>query len=197
MTQEMDLKHIERKVWLSFHSDGIWDMFFGSLMLIMGIRILSGAPWVTFLLIVVILIGLLGKKIITVPRLGYVKFGRNRSNRFKRILIINLICCCVVAAIIIPALLGAPIPKEVRLISLSIATLIIFSGMAFIFDFKRMYIYAVLLAAGLTIFDLLGDIRGAILLTVAGLTIIIIGLAIFVLFLKKYPKVEQEESRGL
>ena len=194
MTQEIDLKHIERKVWLSFHSDGILDMFFGALMLIMGVRALTGIRWVTFLLLGVILMGALGKKFITVPRLGYVKFGRNRSKRFLRVLIINIVCCVIVAAIIIPALLGAAIPKEVRIISLSIGTIIIFSGIAYIFDFKRMYIYAVLLAAGLTIFDLFGDPRGAILLTAAGFTITIVGLIILSQFLKKYPKPGQEQS---
>lgn len=90
MEQKIDLKALEKKAWRSVFQDGLWDIFLGLLLMAfalsawldrlelgegtrMGIYI--GAEVVAMLVLFV------GKRFITIPRMGRVKFGAGRRKR--------------------------------------------------------------------------------------------------------------------
>ena len=89
MNSPLDLKELENKAFRSFYQDGIWDIFFGLMMLAMysftlfddlenkAIRMLV----MLFIEIAAIFFLIYGKKEITVPRLGEVTFGKKRKRR--------------------------------------------------------------------------------------------------------------------
>ena len=89
----LDLKSIEKKVYRSFFEDGFWDIFIGMLLLGFGLgwtRIIFDIMEPLYILIISIiwttitfLIYYLGKKFITLPRIGTVKFGQKRKARQK------------------------------------------------------------------------------------------------------------------
>ena len=86
---DTDLKKIESKVWTSYFKDGLWDIFFGLMLLTMGLRTLTDNVLFTFGMLAAVLVHILGKRWITVPRLGVVRFSETR--RKKRSFLIYLI----------------------------------------------------------------------------------------------------------
>jgi len=80
MSTKIDLKNIEKKAFSSTNSDGITDILWGILLIGFGTntiftRLGIDRPLSLIVFAVpVIVLYLLGKKFITTPRLGYVKF---------------------------------------------------------------------------------------------------------------------------
>ena len=90
MTENINLKEIERKAWKSCYQDGIWDIFLGLILLNFGIApLMEEITGTTYLIsyIILLVLGYIifygGKKYITVPRIGNVKFSPKR--KLKRI----------------------------------------------------------------------------------------------------------------
>ncbi len=100
MNENIDLQKLERKAYLSYHQDGVIDIFIGSAIVTFGVLFL---PWVfehlwmafsgLFILWVVSYAGV--KRAFTVPRIGYVEFKQHRRSRVMLIVallfIINLV----------------------------------------------------------------------------------------------------------
>ncbi|MDH4292277.1 MAG: hypothetical protein OEV56_06690, partial [Dehalococcoidia bacterium] len=76
MVSDVNLKEIQRKVYMSFFQDGLWDIFLGLFMVGWGLAILTEAaylPGIYFLGIYFAIWGI--KKWLTYPRIGYVRFS--------------------------------------------------------------------------------------------------------------------------
>ncbi len=89
------LKEIERRAYRSTFEDGIYDIQFGLLFLIVacipileivGISRLFGY---SLLIISPILLPWLGKRYITIPRMGAVEFGPKRKSKMRLLLAIG------------------------------------------------------------------------------------------------------------
>ncbi|MDH5684620.1 MAG: hypothetical protein OEZ20_09175, partial [candidate division WOR-3 bacterium] len=83
----IDLKEMEKKAWRTYFGDGIWDIYLGLIFIGMGfLAVLDkiGASELLrygqfgLLMSLGIIILTIGKKKITIPRLGYVEFGPKR-----------------------------------------------------------------------------------------------------------------------
>jgi hypothetical protein len=90
MKNTLDLKNLEKKAFRATHQDGLWDIYMGGVVMSMAILAYSEASEAFPLLrFSIFLFGLgasylifwAGKKYITTPRLGQVKFGPQRQNR--------------------------------------------------------------------------------------------------------------------
>ncbi|MFX1498122.1 MAG: hypothetical protein ACFFBH_11390 [Promethearchaeota archaeon] len=206
--KDIDLKALEKKVYRSFFEDGFWDIFIGMLILGLGFswtriffEIFEPFDLMIILIIwniVTLLIYYLGKKFITIPRLGIVKFGEKRKARQKRLkifLLVNVLFGVIVFILTFfgflefLALGGSLTPLAIGLISFTIP----FSIIAYFLGFNRLYIYS--LMAGLSFFasDLIFSFLGSPLDTIIGFgipggIIVIIGLVYLFKFLHKYPK---------
>ena len=96
MTTVTDLKAIERRAFQSTYQDGLWDIYYGLIVICMSFFIYrppSGySPRNIFLMIAgfVVSYGLfaLGKKHITITRLGHVEFGEIRRRKKRTMAII-------------------------------------------------------------------------------------------------------------
>ena len=84
MSEKVDLKAIERKAYLSYFEDGLWDMVVGLFILCFGIDMATGSPSSSFVLPSVMLVGWAIKKSITYPRIGYVRFAPARRLRIRK-----------------------------------------------------------------------------------------------------------------
>lgn len=115
MSQKNDLKAIEKKVYTSFHQDGLIDLFLGFIMLVAilsstldasgisdSIRI---AIYVPLMVIIGPLLFMQLKKHITFPRMGYVKLG-SKQKRKRRIIIFAIINAVLLTLIILTFFLG-------------------------------------------------------------------------------------------
>jgi len=97
MSEKLNLKQIERKAWRSVFQDGLWDIYLGLLLLLMGSSLLldqlpigEAARLGIYLgLMAVCLVGMwLAKTYITIPRTGRAQFGPARQIRRKKVGII-------------------------------------------------------------------------------------------------------------
>lgn len=89
MPENIDLKALERKAWTSYFQDGLWEIVIGTILLVSTLSCALEAAGVAdatrtaiyFPLMMVLppLILTLGKRYITLPRMGYAKFGRRRE----------------------------------------------------------------------------------------------------------------------
>ena len=80
MTQEFNLKELEKKAWTSTFEDGITDIGIGLLLLMSTICQIfnESSPYLYPLFIVPALFIIVAKKYITAPGLGFVKFSKER-----------------------------------------------------------------------------------------------------------------------
>ena len=193
MSQDIKLKEIERKAWTSYFHDGLWDIFFGLLMLTMGIRSLTDNVWVTLVILAAVLVVLLGKKFITIPRIGLVKFSPAREAKQRKLIIMLSISIIMMLILLVLALLGQDLlTKGIRAAIQGVGFALIFSLVAYFMDFKRLYAYGLLFTTGTVLWELLGEPIGPIAFSVSGVIALVIGLVVLTRFLRKYPKPPEE-----
>jgi hypothetical protein len=216
MSDALDLKNIEKKAFRATHQDGLWDIYIGGVVLSMSVLAYSTAseafPLLRFGLFLAglglsYLIFWAGKKYITTPRLGQVKFGPRRQRR-KLTLVFVLTGIVLLQVIILvgtillwanpewTARLGftGSDPDRERLLVAVIGALFVGPSMALISyfnDFVRGYYIAFILS--LAVFSLIW-FGQPIYLVIAGLVIMVPGVVLFVRFLREHPLPAAEAS---
>jgi len=208
MSEGDALKTLERKAYRSIFDDGIWDLFMGLIILSMGLSTFIGTilhlpeGWdtiipVLFINIIAFLIFYLGKKFITIPRMGFVKFGSKRKVKQLKLKIFLLFMFIINVILFLLPLTG--LIRNIQIQPLILSLLLglgvyafPFCVVAYYLDFTRLYYYAFLAGIGLFLTEMLYPIVGSPLDTflsygITGWAIVAIGLYYFIRFLKKYP----------
>jgi len=217
MSQNLDLKAIERKAFRSVHQDGLWDIYLGGLMLVLSLFFAipeSGEGELTYMVIallgvtVVFAVFQLGKKYITTPRMGQVQFGPERQ---KRKITLGWIMGAYVLVTLGMVLFSLYIwnrsasgqtvdlaltPSLERVLVALVAALLAGTStlvISYFREFVRGYYIALLMGLGF-FFTLLLDMT--IPMLVAGALILVPGLILFVNFLPQHPLPPQEARHG-
>jgi hypothetical protein len=153
MSEKLNLKELERKAWRSFFDDGLWDIYLGLLLGLMGISGLLDRSGLSESWAMGIYIGLLAlvmlafwasKRFITVPRIGLVKFGRARKvRRIKTALVLftSVVFGLVVLQVTTAIKHGAVpnIPWGTLLPAIwALNMLVVFGLMGYFLDFQRL-----------------------------------------------------------
>jgi len=199
MIEDINLKEIQRKVYLTFFQDGLWDIFLGLFILGWGLSILTEAaylPGVSFLGIYFAIWGI--KKWLIYPRIGYVRFSASSRRRITARFLIFL---TVVLLLGITAGLVWGIGTRPQWLADYFP--LIFNGMlaaivclaAYWARVNRFYLHAVLIFLG-AVFHLWLGIRWEFGFIGAGGIIVLIGLGILIIFLRKYPKMVEEAQNS-
>ena len=204
-----NLKEIERKAFRSAHQDGLWDIYIGGIILSMALMLnpdegetfLASRLWLYIICMgVSAMVFLGGKKFITTPRLGQVKFAPQRQ---RRLLHMAFVLGGIVAMHILlftgsvllwrhpewAVQLGIARMDEnmERLIVAIISGLMVGPSMvliAYFNEFTRGYYIAFMLS--LAAFSLIwfGE---PLYLVAAGLMVILPGVTLFIRFLRQHP----------
>ena len=202
MNAPLNLKELERKAFRSFYQDGIWDIFFGLMMFAMytftvfnnlenkALRILG----MLFLEIFAMFFLIYGKKLITAPRLGEVKFGTKRTKKLGKIILVNLFSLIVLAAFAFlknsqPDLFNIENSELYSSVGMGVWIAFITSVMAYFLDFDRLYIYALIYGSTFSAVLLL-DLP--VLFLAASLLILIPGGILFTRFLMTTKPIQGE-----
>jgi len=207
VTEQVDLEGLEKRAWRSAFQDGIWDIYFGWLFLGLGIAPFGdnfGLPGDMGSMIIIlccniiaVLFLILGKKFITIPRIGFVKFGAKRKKMKKTLLaflFFNMILAFLLLFVNISGFFnwlnigGLTEPLVIGLLLITVPL----SVLAYFLEFHRLYIYAIFFGLGFFISELLYPLVGAPLdlflsQGMIGIAVFSIGLVYFVQFLRKYP----------
>jgi len=213
---QINLNNLERKVFLSTYQDGLWDMYLGLIVICMSFFLYRPATGYSPLNIVLMLacmavayaIFLAGKKFITQPRMGQVKFGEKRARRKKTMALVLGVVVLIQVAFLGIQFIGWRNPefgatlntflKEKNAMDLAVATLgSLFVGpsmilVAYFMDFTRGYFTAVMMALAVFLMIYLNQPIYAIII---GILTITPGVVLFLRFLQKYPLHREETKR--
>jgi MFS family permease len=208
MVPSVDLKEIERKAFRSTFQDGLWDIYMGLLLLAMAMGALMsdfGVPaarlwrqvaYIGFLGLAVVILWV-GKKQITVRRMGRIKFGPRRKKRLNRVRL--ALAASVLLGIVFFAILQGTGSHRPEWLTgplffpavWAVNCIVLFSLGAYFLDFSRLYVYGVLYAIAPGLGKTLGRWAGFPLTFVAfglpAIVILLIGAVVFVRFLRDYP----------
>jgi hypothetical protein len=199
MAEDISLKEIQRKVYMSFFQDGLWDILLGLFMLGWGLAILTDLaflPGVTFIGLYFAVWGV--KKRLTYPRIGYARFSATSRRRITAKFAIGGVAVLLVG-VMVAVLWGIGARPQ----WLADYFPLIFNGMlaaivcfiAYWARVNRFYLYAALVFLGAVLHLWLG-VRWEFGFIGAGGIIVLIGLVILITFLRKYPRMVEGAQNG-
>ncbi len=198
------MKQIERKAYLSFYQDGIWDLFIGLSFIGMAVGVFYNYPGITAIipaLGIIIVPGL--KKTITLPRLGYAKFSSEREVKIKKnisALVLLFTLTAIFGGVVFSAYTGNSgwqrWIKSLALIPFGAVLSLIAGAVGFLYGIKRVLIYAVLILVVFVIGHIL-EFRPTFHFTVIGITMTLVGFAMLIRFIGKYPRPGKGVSEGI
>lgn len=205
MSQDSDFKKLERQAYLTYHQDGLLDIAFGLGILGIGLLFLTDASmgfflaWMPFALYVPL------KRMVTVPRLGYVEFRRRQAGKGLFFLLgLVLLLAVVVGGILLlgalsfwdgtPSEPGESIDMYVWMAVSGIGA-VIAAGAVLALRLRRLIVYASLTAI-LVIAGFLLELNPAIYLLVLGAVVLTTGLIMLFRFLRKYPPMDGEGNHA-
>lgn len=191
MIEDINLKEIQRKVYMSFFQDGLWDIFLGLFLLGWGLAILTDIAYLPGITFIGLYFGIWGvKKRLTYPRIGYARFSETSRRRITaRVLILGVVVLLV--GVMVAVLWG--IDRRPQWLADYFS--LIFNGIlaavvcvvAYWARINRFYLYAVLIFLG-GVFNLWLGVRWEFGFIGAGCVIVLIGVVVLIIFLRKYPK---------
>ncbi|MFC1948976.1 hypothetical protein ACFLW0_02235 [Chloroflexota bacterium] len=205
---QINLKELERKAFRSTYQDGLWDMYFGLIIISMSVFLFRPATGYSPLNILLMLASMVvayilfwaGKKFITLPRMGQVRFGEKRARRKKTMMLILGVVVLIQVAFLVIQFIGWRNPEfgaklnaflqEKNAMDLAVATIgSLFVGpsiflIAYFMDFSRGYFIALMMALAVFLAIYLNQ---PIYPIIIGILIAVPGVVLFLRFLKKYP----------
>jgi len=217
MTTQLDLKEIERKAFRATYQDGLWDMYLGVVIAAMAIFVYRPEDGYhpANIVLAITAIGLAyslfwaGKRFITLPRMGQVRFGLQRKRRKVTLALILGAVVLVQVGIVSLSVLGWLNPavgaqinaligdRDVMdLVVASIGALFVGPSMvlmAYFNDFPRGYYIAIMMS--LAVFLMIWLNQPIYPIIIGGL-IVLPGLVLFVRFLQKHPLRRDEAIYG-
>ncbi len=174
-------------------------VYFGislSLLLSEILDLIALFPMVLFIFIGLIIL-ILGKRVITIPRIGLVRFGIKR--KIKKIGFILLLLLPVIFLMFINIVLRFfPIDVIFSAVILGIAYAIPFIGYSYLTKLKRYYYYSIIIGIGFFMYSMFINntgtfLYGPLVIIFVSSTIFIIGLRTISHFIKNFPKTKKEE----
>lgn len=193
MKEKIDLREIEKKAWTAYFQDGLWDIFIASMMLTMAIRTLTDNVLFTLGMFIGVPILIFGKKYMTIPRLGFAKFGPKREAKRMKLFVIILLAVISTFVLLLLPLLGIEPSRDASSLFMAIFLMVVFSSIAYYLDFNRLYIYGLLFAINEIVWGRFGEPTGPYLILIFGFVVLIIGLIILISFIRKYPLPKKED----
>jgi len=208
MNKRMSLKEVEKRTYMSYHQDGLLDIFVGVYVLLFGLGILlmtvtDFSTWFVIPAIfpaVMVPIWVSVKKRITMPRIGYVKFGSRGANKLMAIFIGLMVAGLGVFMVFTFASRSQGWALTLRNLIISNGMIIIGIGaaaisslFAYTMGLNRLYVYGLLTLALFFAGHFITIPFGYFLLTI-GLVIIINGFVLLMQFIRKYPLPQGDEA---
>lgn len=202
MTKKTSLREIEKKTYMSYHQDGLIDLFVGIYVLFFGLGIFlrSVVDFSTWFVIpgifpaIMVPIWISVKKQITMPRIGYVKFRSGGANKLTAVFI-----GLIVVGLGVTTLAWASVLRDIivsySFIIIGIGAASISSLFAYTLGLNRLYAYGLLSLVLFITGDFITIPFEYSLLTI-GLVIILNGLVLLTRFIKRYPLTQGEKPNA-
>jgi MFS family permease len=153
VSQLRSLQEAERKVFRTAYQDGMWDLFLGCFALMFAVAPLlstrlgdfwSSAVFLPFWGLVALAIWLIRKHVIA-PRVGVVRFGPARKRKLRRLSLAMVVVNLLALVLGIVFAFRSTVPGQAVPIVFGLILLAGFSIAAYLLDFRRLYVYGLLL----------------------------------------------------
>jgi hypothetical protein len=199
MVEDISLKEIQRKVYMTFFQDGLWDIFLGLFILGWGLAILTDLAYLPGVAFIGLYFAIWGvNKRLTYPRIGYARFSETSRRRITAKFVILGVAVMLVGVIMAvlwgigtrPQWLADYFPLIFNGILAAIVCFVAYWARV-----KRFYGYAVLIFLG-AVFHLWLGTEWEFGFIGAGGIILLIGLGVLIIFLRKYPKMAEEAQNS-
>jgi hypothetical protein len=187
VNNQSDLEKTERKTFTLAYQDGLWDLAFACMMIGQGLGLLTDQSLFALVILLGPLLMILGKRYFTTPRLGYVRFSTDRKRKLRTIRIITIIVSVLVLALFISVLTGHRPSRALiaPLLTAGItATLLL---VAWYIDFKRLYLYALLIGCAVGLNEFVSLQLGGTMYLASGIMTLAVAIVLFIRFLRRYP----------
>ena len=211
MRPDIDLKQLERKAFTATFQDGLWDIFIAAMALGFAItpfinRVLHSDFWSAASVLplhLLVLTGVfLGKKYLTVPRLGSVKFAPARVRKMTRLGWLAMILLTLTAAVGFLAAQGL-LDRRIYhgVVTTGLVLLVGFGTMGLVLGVIRFAFYGILLFAAFVGGETLWNLGWPpamfahgwpLTFGIAGTIILVTGLICLVRFLQSNPLPEKD-----
>jgi len=209
MSQNVDLKTLEKKAWRSVFQDGLWDIFLGLLLMAFGLSawldeqalgegtrmgIYIGAE------VLAMLVLFAGKRFITIPRMGRVKFGGERQKR--RNIVRLLLFISVLVGLVIWFLTSSRISGGEGILSgkwffptIWVLNIFVVFGLgAYFLEYERLYVIGFLYALVIPLNEVIKSAAkvdlAIYLFLVAGLIVVVMGFFYLLRFIRDYKPLD-------
>ncbi|MCP4566299.1 MAG: hypothetical protein GY841_01830 [FCB group bacterium] len=203
MDQELDLKKLERRAYLTYHNDGLWDISLGLALLIVGLMVIFELAHLVAIFPAVLLPSVVSiKKSVTQRRLGYVKFSpereaQDKKNKFKLTILLTMTMLAGMGAFY--AFTGNAAwqvwIQDLRLIPFGFVLSLIIGVLGFLYGIYRFVLYGVIILA-VFIGGHYAHSDPGVYFLLPGIMFTLVGTTKLIIFLRRYPKVAQETIDG-
>jgi hypothetical protein len=188
MVDELDLEKLEKKAWGTYMSnDGLYDIYMGIMLLTLAIQAYFYNIWFTSFIFAAVLVVVLGKRFITLPRIGLVKFGKTRMMKQMKMMIALLIVFLVLLTLYYLPKYGYEPHEIVGRLAIPAFIATIFVIIAIFLNYIRLGIYGLLFAFSEILRGVYDKPVRNIAVLVIGLMALIVGFYVLFQFLKRYP----------
>jgi hypothetical protein len=196
VTDEPNLREIEKKAYMSYHQDGLLDIFVGVYILGFGLGVWAdvtleygfGSIMPAILIATMLPIWIAAKRKVTMPRIGFVKFSTRGATKLMAVLI-GLAVAGLGMFLAFTVFRRAPwldVIFQNGLILMGIGSLAVCVLFGYSMGLKRLYAYGVLALMALAIGHFVG-IFFAYPVMALGTTVVAVGAALLIRFVRKYP----------
>jgi hypothetical protein len=210
MSQQIDLREVEKRSFASRFQDGILDMWLGIVLVGTGLAepLSEGWPMEWGWLIVYGVVCAVGavltwtlRKVFAAPRSGMVRFGpagKRRQVRATLVMVASLVFSVLLVALTFlgPSITGGTgiFASSAQVGALVAAWMLaVFSIASYVLGFGRGYVIGALYALGLGFGEAL---LNPWLIVAAALLVVLMGLIVFVRFVRETPLPPQEAGRA-
>ena len=194
MSQKIDLTEMERKAYMAYHQDGLWDITLGFCLLAFGIGILFDQ--MIFAIIMPAFVTPFARRFkekVTLPRLGHARFSPEREAKEQSkalrlsvmIGLVVLILAGTIVAITLPPVLNAWISDNIE-IAFGILMGAMLAIIALVTGITRLLAYAGLVLIAFIAGDISGIGLPATMISLS-VALLLAGVIVLVRFLRKYP----------
>jgi hypothetical protein len=164
-------------------------------------------PWnILILALPALLVQIIGKRVITQPRMGRVKFGPRRKTARKRMLVLSITSTIILVTLvtltalrIFPGRIAAALPGFGFMAVVALATIALMALVAFLLDYPRLVLIGIIVGLAVMAGELLRNPVGRpwhflIAYGTAGVIMLVLGMVLLIRFLRDYPLISAEAT---
>ncbi|MEW5922433.1 MAG: hypothetical protein AB1746_00445 [Candidatus Zixiibacteriota bacterium] len=201
MNQQIDVKKLERKTYLQYHGDGLWDIFLSMFFLAFAASMLTDVAYMMGVWPAIFIPSIIKiKKDFAEKRMGYVKFSpereaKEKSGKIKMTMIFTL--TVIMGLVAFWAFMGEAdwqlTIRELKFIPFGFVLFISLAAAGAFFEIWRFIWYGVLVLATVVAGHYMNTDLPFIFIF-NGVIFLIIGLVMLIRFVRKYPRIDREAA---